>query len=236
MGVVGMNSKILLVSSLSAISFLGVFVFLSINNDDLIKNNMDDGVVVNLESYAYEDVCGYPVTDEMRLDLISRSSWSHDSFPYLKGHPGHFTHVILSRDIEAIPVLQYQFELDSGKHVSFEMDACNLDSSKIGLIEYGPTYLKPQSEYGDAFFNTISVPGNPMVQFSTMQPVLDAENCQRVAKYYTTLQSHTMFTRENVTFDPIWKDQVFPLMDYCNDAGDFKMDIIDEKLKWSFVV
>lgn len=232
-----MNSKILLVSSLSVIIVLGVSVaFLSINNDDVSKNNVLDGVVVQLDPYAYEDVCGYPVTDEMRLDIISRASWSSDSFPYLKGHPGHFTHVVLSRDSGEIPVLQYWFELDTGKHVSFEMDACNLDSSKIGLIQYGSNFLKPSPEYDDDFFNTISVPGNPMVQFSTMQPILDVENCQRITKYYTTLQSHTMFTRENITFDPLWKDQVFPLMDYCNDAGDFKMDVIGEKLKWSFIM
>ena len=231
-----MNSKILLVSSLSAITVLGVFAYFSISNDDVGKN-VDDGVAITLKPYAYENVCGYPVTDEMRLDMISQISFSSvDSFPYLKGHPGQFTHVALSRDIGEVPVLQYWFELDTGKHVSFEMDACNLDGTKIGLIEYGPNYLKPSSKYEDDFFNTISVPGNPMVQFSTMQPVLDVDNCQRIAQYYTTLQSPTMFTRENVTFDPLWKDQVFPLMDYCNDAGNFKMDIVGEKLKWSFIV
>ncbi|WP_371503983.1 hypothetical protein [Nitrosopumilus adriaticus] len=231
---VGVNSKILLVASVSFLAVLGAFFASFFIND--VENDVLNAVEVLLEPYAFEDVCGYPVTDEMRLDLISQASWSSDSFPYLKGHPGHFTHVILSRDIEVIPVLQYQFELDTGKHVSFEMDACNLDSSKIGLIEYGPNYLKPSTEYGDSVKKIISVPGNPMVQFSNMQPILDVENCQRVAEYYTTLQSHTMFTRENVTFDPIWKDQVFPLMDYCNDTGDFQMDIIGEKIKWVFEV
>ena len=41
---VGMNSKLLLVSSLTTIAVLGIFAFFSISNDDVSKNNVDDSV------------------------------------------------------------------------------------------------------------------------------------------------------------------------------------------------
>ena len=80
----------------------------------------------------------------------------------------------------------------------------------------------------------ISAPGFPMVNTITMQPVLDEANCYRIAEYYTKLQSPTMFTRENIDFDPLWKDQVFPIMDNCEEIGNFDMKIFDEKIEWVF--
>ena len=43
-----------------------------------------------------------------------------------------------------------------------------------------------------------------------------------------------MFTRENTDFDALWKNQVFSLMDYCEDIGTFKMNILNEKINWAF--
>ena len=89
------------------------------------------------ESDNYENVCGYPVTDQMRLDIISDASWSSDSYPYLKGHPGNFTHAEKSKYFDDVPQLRYWFDLANGKHVYFEMGACDTDSSNMILGELG---------------------------------------------------------------------------------------------------
>ena len=104
----------------------------------------------------------------------------------------------------------------------------------MGLGKPGPTYLKPSGEYPENTFDTVNVPGHPLVDKFTMEPVLDADNCNRTAQYYTALQSSTMFTRENTHFDALWENQVFPLMDYCQDLGNFDMNVIDGKIEWSF--
>jgi len=75
-----------------------------------------------------------------------------------------------------------------------------------------------------------------LIHSITKEAVLDIENCERLTEYYTTLQWDTMFTEENVTFDPLWRSQVFPLMDYCTEIGNFNLEIIDGKRDWSFTV
>lgn len=234
---VGMNSKILLVGSVSVLAVLGAFFASFFIND--VENDVLNAVEVQLEPYAFEDVCGYPVTDEMRLKIIDDKStrFTHDGLSYLKVRGGVFTHVELAQHYQyQYPSLDYWYTLKNGKQVYFQIGACDIDDPNITLGESSVEYLKIKPETGEVTLEQISAPGFPMVNTVTMKPILDVENCQRVAKYYTTLQSHTMFTRENVTFDPIWKDQVFPLMDYCNDTGDFQMDIIGEKIKWVFEV
>jgi len=33
-----------------------------------------------------------------------------------------------------------------------------------------------------------------------------------------------------------YENIIFPLMDYCNGIGSYGMSIVDEKIKWSFIV
>ena len=231
---VGMNSKLLLIGSISIVVII-TLVFTSVPTDTISKND----AVMKLKPYDYEDVCGFPVTDEMRLNIISEEStrFTNDGMSYLKVRGANFSHVELSQyNHDIVPALQYWYELRNGEQVYFEIGVCDIDNPKITLGTMGSTYLKAIPDNCDDEFEKLSVPGFPLVNCYTMEPVLDVDNCKGLAEYYTKMQSPTMFTRENVTFDPLWKDQVFPLMDYCNDIGNFKMDIIGEKLKWSFTV
>ena len=190
-----------------------------------------------LESYDFADICGFPITDRTRLGFIYEKSndFTNDDVSYLKLWGGTFTHVELSQYYEhTYPSLEYWFTLRTGEQVYFEIGACDTDGSGITLGKPGSDYLKVKPGMYDNEYERISVPGFPLINTVTMQPVLDVDNCQGIAEYYTTLQSHTMFTPENVTFDPLWKDQVFPLMDYCNDIGRYTLDVIDGKINWGF--
>lgn len=190
-----------------------------------------------LESYDFADVCGFPITDQTRLGFIYQKSndFTNDGLSYLKLWEGTFTHVELSQYYENIyPSLEYWFTLRDGDQVYFKIGACDTDGSGITLGKPGPDYLKIKPGMYDNEYERISAPGFPLINTMTMQPVLDIDNCQGIAEYYTTLQSHTMFTPENVIFDPLWKDQVFPLMDYCNDVGNFTLEELDGKINWSF--
>ncbi len=190
-----------------------------------------------LESYDFADVCGFPITDQTRLGFIYQKSndFTNDGLSYLKLWEGTFTHVELSQYYENIyPSLEYWFTLRDGDQVYFKIGACDTDGSGITLGKPGPDYLKIKPGMYDNEYERISAPGFPLINTMTMQPVLDIDNCQGIAEYYTTLQSHTMFTPENVIFDPLWKDQVFTLMDYCNDVGNFTLEELDGKINWSF--
>ena len=190
-------------------------------------------------TYDYEDICKFPVTDKMRLALIEEAShdFTNDGLSYIKVRGGHFTHIELSQYSEhAYPSLEYWFTLRNGNQINFKIGACDVDDPRVSLGSAFEQYYKIKPDTGEEKYEHISAPGFPLVNTVTMQPVLDDANCYRMADYYTKLQSPIMFTRENVTFDPLWKEQVFPLMDYCNDAGDFKMDVTGEKLRWDFVV
>ncbi len=204
-------------------------------DDDLTSN-----VSIQSKSYDYEDVCGFPVTDEMRLDVIYEESthFTNDGLSYLKVRGGVFSHVELAQYYDhQYPSLEYWFTLKNGQQVNFRIGACGLiDGSYITLGTSFDEYYKIKSATGEAKYEQISAPGFPMVNTVTMQPVLDIENCQRISEYYTKMQSDTMFTRENVTFDPLWKNQVFPLMDYCIDVGNYELKILDGMRNWSFTV
>ena len=215
---------------------LGVIIASFSINDDAAAENT---ATVQLKPYDYEDICGFPVTDEMRLNLIREKStdFTADGMSYLKVRGANLTHVELSQyNHDLYPALQYWFELKNGKQVYFEIGACDIDDPDVTMGTPGSTYLKPIPENCTDKFEKISIPGFPLVNCHTMEPVLDADNCKSIADYYTRMQSNTMFTRENVAFDPLWKNQVFPLMDYCNDLGIFEIYIIDEKIKWSFIL
>ena len=192
-----------------------------------------------LITYAYEDVCGFPVTDQMRLDLIYEAShdFTNDGLSYIKLRGGTFTHVELSQYYNHVyPSLEYWFTLKNGQQVNFKIGACDVKDPNVSLGSAFEAYYKIKPETGEEKYDHLSAPGFPMVNAVTMQPVLDMANCHRMTEYYTKMQSPTMFTRENVTFDPLWKNQVFPIMDYCNDIGNYEMNIIDGKIEWSFTV
>lgn len=189
-------------------------------------------------TYDYEDICKFPVTDKMRLALIEDAShdFTNDGLSFIKLRGGEFTHIELSQYYEhAYPSLNYWYVLNNGQQVYFKIGACDQDGSGVSLGKPSEEYFKIKPDSGEEMIEPISAPGFPMVNTVTMKPILDIENCHKITEYYTKMQSPIMFTRENVTFDPLWKDQVFPIMDYCDDIGDFKMDVVDEKLQWSFM-
>ena len=195
---------------------------------------MPEGII---GSYDFADVCGFPITDQTRLGFIFEKSndFTNDGISYLKLWRGTFTHVELSQYYQhPYPSLEYWFTLGNGDQVYFEIGACDTDGSGITLGKPGPDYLKVKPGMYDNEYERISAPGFPLINIVTMQPVLDVENCQGIAEYYTTLQSHAMFTLDNVLFDPLWKDQVFPLMDYCDRIGNYALEVIDGKINWSF--
>ncbi len=228
-----MNSKIILISSLSALAVIALF-FVSTMND--ISNN---NVSTQSKPDNYEDVCGYPVTDEMRLDAISKLSYGFDP-PYLKLHPGNFTHVERSQYLTDIPLLQYWFELKNGKQVYFEMGACDIDGANITLATIGPNYkdwkIPEDADFDTAKYEILAAPGSPLIYQDTLKPVLDIDNCKRVADGYTKEERWQLFTRETTTFDPPWENQVFPLMDYCTGIGNYELKTLDGNINWSFTL
>lgn len=230
------NGKHVIVNGTSHMSIL--------HHDETAKHILSIVPEINAVSfqsitYDYEDICKFPVTDEMRLALIEEAShdFTNDGLSFIKLRGGTFTHIELSQHHEHLyPSLEYWYTLKNGQQVYFEIGACDEDTSRVSLGKISEEYYLIKPDTGETQYRQISVPGFPLVNTVTMQPVLDDANCYNVAEYYTKLQSPTMFTRENVTFDPLWKEQVFPLMDYCDDTGDFKMNVVDEKLKWDFVI
>lgn len=79
-------------------------------------------------------------------------------------------------------------------------------------------------------------PGRPLVYKDTLLPVLDADNCKRVADEYTKQQSQKIYLRENTFSERDWENQVFPLMDYCIGIGDYESETIDGNISWNFVL
>ncbi len=189
------------------------------------------------QSSNYEDVCGYPITDKMRLDVISDTTFSHDSIPYLELHPGKFTHVKKSQYLTVVPILQYWFELDNGKQVYFEMEVCDLDASNITLGEIGPNYKEPEDIVIDGVaYQELAAPGHPLIHKDTLEPLLDVDNCRRVADGYTEEERWQLYTRETTTFDAPWKNQVFPLMDYCTNMGKYELITLDGNINWNYTL
>ncbi len=189
-----------------------------------------------LEVQNYEDICGYPVTDQMRLDTISKISFRFNDPPYLELHSGKFTHVERSQYLTDIPLLQYWFDLDNGRQIYFEIEACDLDGSSMTLTEIGPNYGKePQATDFDATkYKVLAAPGSPLIYKDTLLPVLDVDNCKRVADNYSKEEQPQLYTRETTTFDTPWKNQVFSLMDYCTSIGNYELKTLDGNINWSF--
>ena len=94
----------------------------------------DENDSVLFTPYAYEDVCGFAVTHEMRLDIIKKNGFfSSDRISFLTLQPGNFTHVVLSKWDNGIPRLHYWFQLDRGGQVNLSIDACDVKGEKHGL-------------------------------------------------------------------------------------------------------
>lgn len=192
-----------------------------------------------LETQNYEDICGYPVTDDMRLDIISKAVLAgSDPEPYLEVNPAKFTHVKKLSYLVDIPILQYWFELEEDKQqIYFELDACNLDDSNILFAIPNKIQPKPSiPDFDTAKYEELHPPGGLLIHKDTLKPVLDADNCQRVAKQHTKYESWEMHTRENPPYStyPPWKNQILPLMNYCQSIGTFELKTADGNINWSF--
>ena len=89
--------------------------------------------------YAYEDVCGFPVTDEMRLNAIYEQSYrfTREGIPYFELNPGNFTYVKLAENYDLDdPHLEYWFVLENRqKEIGFRIGACDIDGSSVSLFE-----------------------------------------------------------------------------------------------------
>ena len=89
------------------------------------------------ESYAYEDLCGFAVTDDMHMQAIYDNShrFTREGIPYFELNPATFSHVELAPYYASNnPHLNYWFDLDNKpKQVSFRIGACDVDGSNIQM-------------------------------------------------------------------------------------------------------
>ena len=208
------------------------FGFSTYYNDKPVKYFTD------FDTEDYEELCGYPVTHEMRRDFIE--SWKgmpRDKDPYLTIKQGTFTHVERSQDLTAIPVLHYWYDLKNGKKMYFAMEACSVVDLHY-RAEPGPNWEKPKEFEidGVTYVELKNVPGGPWGYKDTLLPVLDVDNCKRVADGYTEQEREKLLTRETAYHDAPWKNQVFLLMDYCQSVGTFELKTADGNINWNFVL
>ena len=94
--------------------------------------------IAQSESYAYEDLCSFPVTDDMRLNAIYDNShrFTQEGVPYFELYPGNFTHITLAENYPVNdPHLNYWFEIKNEKQVYFRIGACDVDGSDITRFE-----------------------------------------------------------------------------------------------------
>lgn len=224
-------NKYVIVGTLSvmaavAIAFIGIL------------NNAPDTKITTQSVYGdYKDICGYPVTHEMRLERFAKLIDSDDSFYYYRLHHAKFTHVEKENYLLANPLLDYWYESDDGRQIYFVTGACDLDNSNTQLVEIGPNYKKTvYPSYDDTKYDVLVAPGYPLIYKDTLKPVLDSDNCKRVADGYTADEKETLFTRENITFNPPWENQVIPLMDYCTSIGTYTMSVVEDHIQWKFTL
>ncbi|MCE9651910.1 MAG: hypothetical protein K8Q89_02465 [Nitrosarchaeum sp.] len=198
--------------------------------------NNAEGYFANLDANNYEDLCGYPVTHEMRKDIVESLKQRHDdTVSLVELNQGVFTHVDRSLYLTDMPRLQYWYEIKDGKQVYFEIDACAFDNSQTTYVQLGPNYEQSQDIIIDGVHhNILPAPGSPLIYKDSLLPVLDIDNCQRVADNYTKEERSKLFTRETTTFDAAWENQVFPLMDYCTGIGTYELKTHDGNINWSF--
>ncbi len=94
---------------------------------------------LNSESYAYEDLCGFPVTDEMHMNAIYDNSYrfTPEGIPYFELNPATFSHVEIAPHYPSHdPHLNYWFDLDNKpRQIAFRIGACDVDGSGIARYE-----------------------------------------------------------------------------------------------------
>ncbi|MFB5620847.1 MAG: hypothetical protein ACE5RC_06940 [Nitrosopumilus sp.] len=188
-------------------------------------------------SNNYEELCGYPVTQEMQKTFLeSWKSRPDDKDSFLTIRQGVFSHVERSQYLTAIPILHYWYDLKDGKQTYFGMEACSLDKI-LFRAEPGPNYEKPKDIVIDGVtYVELEAPGKPLIYKNTLLPLLNIDNCKKVADVSTEQQRQKIFTRENTDPDIPWANQIFQLMDYCNEIGNYEMNVVDGKIKWIFTV
>ena len=105
--------------------------------------------------------------------------------------------------------------------------------------EPGPNWEKPQDFVIDGItYVELNAPGGPLIYKDTLLPVLDKDNCKRIAKQHTEQERGTMNTRENPRYNqsPPWTYQILPLMDYCQSIGTFELKTADGNINWNFIL
>ncbi len=232
-----MTLKIFLVGILSVVAVVALFVSLSV--DDGTNNDIS----TQSEPYNYEDICGYPVTHEMRLDILSKSKMGmrHDDPPFLDFHDGVFSHVEKSQYLTDEPILHYWYDLENGKQVYFGIGACDLDDSDVLLTTLGPNYkdwkIPEDADFDITKYEVLAAPGSPLIYQNTLMPVLDVENCKRVADDYTNEGRWELVTRQTMNnSEAPWGNQLYPLMDYCTSIGKYELKTLDGNINWSYTL
>ena len=77
-------------------------------------------------------------------------------------------------------------------------------------------------------------PGSPLIYLNSSKPVLDYDNCKRYAFWLTEHQKEKIDKYEDYPRYPPWGNQIFPLVEYCSDNGDFVKLAVGDKIQWSF--
>ncbi len=191
----------------------------------------------DLDSGDYEELCGYPVTHKMQQEFLESWKARHDDKdPFLTIRQGTFSHVERSQYLTAMPILHYWYDLKNGQQIYFGMEACSLDRM-LFRAEPGPNWEPPKEfEIDGITYVELEAPGRPLIYKDTLLPVLDTDNCKRVADEYTKQQSQKIYLRENTFSERDWENQVFPLMDYCTDIGEYESNTRDGNISWNFIL
>ena len=109
------------------------------NFTEVVSNTLNQKqLIASSESYTYEDLCGFPVTDMMRLNTIYDNShrFTQEGISYFELYPGNFTHTTLAENyIPDDPHLNYWFDLENGEQIYFRIGACDVDGSDITRFE-----------------------------------------------------------------------------------------------------
>ncbi len=91
------------------------------------------------ESNDYESLCGFPVTDEMRMQAIHDNShrFTREGIPYFDLYSVTFTHIEHAPNYPANdPHLVYWFDFDNrDKQIGFKIGACDVDGSNMSMVE-----------------------------------------------------------------------------------------------------
>ena len=91
------------------------------------------------ESNDYESLCGFAVTDEMRMQAIIDNShrFTREGIPYFDLYSVTFTHIEHAPSYPVNdPHLVYWFDFDNrDKQIGFKIGACDVDGSNMSMVE-----------------------------------------------------------------------------------------------------